>query len=163
MKGQNESWRYEIDAESIVKKDPSGRFFEEYKWSNMTSDGHPLPLSPSAANYRQRLTLDPAQIPSAPDLKDADPNMIGPITDLMTFYVDLWLPSKLGVLHKAGDHFHFHNFMPPSSWADGKRVLVGEDAIDFDMTLKSVDPPFRHRPARSQACTASEIGTPFQG
>ena len=66
--------------------------------------------------------------------------MIGPITDLMTFYVDLWLPAKLGVLRKAGDHFYFHNFMPPSSWADGKRVLVGEDAIDFDMTFRSLDP-----------------------
>jgi hypothetical protein len=140
MKGQNESWHYEIDADGIVKKDPSGRFFEEYRWSNMISDGHPLPLAPSADNYRQRLSLDPAQNPSAPDLKNADPKMIGPITDLMTFYVDLWLPAKLGVLHKPGDHFYFHNFMPPSSWADGKRVLVGEDAIDFDMTFKSFDP-----------------------
>ncbi len=29
--------------------------------------------------------------------------------------------------------------MPPSSWADGTHVLVGESAIDFDMTLKSVN------------------------
>jgi hypothetical protein len=141
MKGINESWRYEIDAEAVVKKDTSGHFFEEYQWAHMASDGKPLPLSPSAAGYRQKLTLDPSQIPSAPDLKNADPRMIGPITDLMTFYVDLWLPNKLGVLRKAGDHFYFHNFMPPASWADGQRVLVGEDAVDFDMTLKSVDPP----------------------
>lgn len=105
----------------------------------MTSNGQPIALPPSAANYRQKLTLDPAQNPSAPDLTNADPRMIGPITDLMTFYVDLWLPSKLGVLRKAGDHFYFHNPMPPSSWADGARVLVGEDVIDFDMTLKSID------------------------
>lgn len=140
MKGINESWHYEIDAEGVVKKDPAGHFFEEYRWTNMTSDGQPISLAPSAVGYRQKLTLDPAQNPSAPDLKDADPKMIGPITDLMTFYADLWLPSKLGALHKPGDHFYFHNFLPPSSWADGKRVLIGEDAIDFDMTLKSVDP-----------------------
>lgn len=140
MKGANESWRYEIDAEGVVKKDSSSRFFEEFRWTNMVSDGQPVSLAPTAVAYRQKLTLDPAQNPSAPDLRDADPKMIGPITDLMTFYVDLWLPSKLGVLRKPGDHFYFHNFMPPSSWADGKRVIIGEDAIDFDMTLKSVDP-----------------------
>ncbi len=158
MKGVNESWHYEIDAEGIVKKDSSGRFFEEFRWTNMISDGHPVSLAPSAIAYRQKLTLDPAQNPSAPDLKDADPKMIGPITDLMTFYADLWLPSKLGVLRKAGDHFYFHNFMPPSSWADGKRVLVGEDAIDFDMTFKSLDPAsstaqieIKHVPPQKQA------------
>ena len=139
MKGVNESWHYEIDAEGVVKRNPSGRFFEEYRWINMVSDGQPVALAPSADGYRQKLTLDPSQNPSAPDLKDADPKMIGPITDLMTFYVDLWLPLKLGVLRKPGDHFYFHNFMPPSSWADGKRVLVGEDAIDFEMTFKSLD------------------------
>jgi hypothetical protein len=57
----------------------------------------------------------------------------------MTFYVDLWLANKLGALKKAGDHFYFSNPMPASSWADGTHVLVGESAIDFDMTLKSVD------------------------
>ena len=57
----------------------------------------------------------------------------------MTFYSDLWLANKLGVLKKTGDHFYFRNPMPPASWADGTRVLVGEDAIDFDMTLKTMD------------------------
>lgn len=139
MKGINEDWHYEIDAEGVVKKDAAGRFFEEYQWVHMTSGGKPVSLAPSAAEYRQKLTLDPAQIPSAPDLKNADPKMVGPITDLMTFYVDLWLPAKLGVLRKAGDHFYFKSPMGPNSWADGKRVILGEDAIDFDMTLKSVD------------------------
>lgn len=42
------------------------------------------------------------------------------------------------------------------SWADGSRVLVGVDAIDFDMTLKSMDPiaktallEVKHVPPRS--------------
>lgn len=138
MKGVNESWHYEIDAEGVVKKDPSGRFVEEYQWTHMTSEGQPVTLS-TAADYRQRLTLDPGVNPSAPDLGNVDPKMVGPVTDMMTFYVDLWLPAKLGVLKKAGDHFYFRNPMGPSSWADGKNVLVGEDLIDFDLTLKSVD------------------------
>lgn len=139
MKGINEAWHYEIDAEGVVRKDASDQFFELYRWTNMTSDGQPASLLPSTADYRQRLTLDPEQNPSAPDLTKADPKMIGPITDMMTFYSDLWLANKLEVLKKAGDHFYFKNPMPPSSWADGTHVLVGEDAIDFDMTLKSVN------------------------
>ena len=51
----------------------------------------------------------------------------------------LYTSNKLGALTKAGDHFYFRNPMPASSWADGTRVLIGESAIDFDMTLKAVD------------------------
>jgi hypothetical protein len=139
MKALNESWHYEIDADGVVRKDAAGRFFEEYEWTHMTSSGQPVSLAPSAGDYRQKVTLDPEQIPAAPDLKRVDPKLIGPITDMMTFYADLWLANKLGVLKKTGDHFYFRNPIPPSSWADGTRVLVGEDAIDFDMTLKSMD------------------------
>ncbi|WP_263357028.1 hypothetical protein [Acidicapsa ligni] len=139
MKGVNETWHYEIDAEGVVKKDNAGRFFEEYQWIHMTSAGQPTSIALSSADFRQKLTLDPEQNPSAPDLTKLDPKMIGPVTDMLTFYTDLWLASKVGVLKKAGDHFYFKNPMPPSSWADGTRVIVGEDAIDFDMTLKSVD------------------------
>jgi len=122
-----------------VKKDAAGRFFEEYQWEQMKTGGQEIPLAASMADYRQRLTLDPAENPSAPDLTKVDPKAIGPITDLMTFYADLWLANKLGQLKKAGDHFYFRNPMPASSWADGTHVLVGMSAIDFDMTLKSVD------------------------
>jgi len=139
MKGTNEAWRYEIDAEGVVKKDAGGRFFEEYQWAHMTSSEQPVSLALSAGEYRQKLALDPEQIPSGPDLTKVDPKLIGPITDMMTFYADLWLANKLSVVKKAGDHFYFRNPMPPSSWADGNRVLVGEDAIDFDMTLKSMN------------------------
>jgi hypothetical protein len=138
MKGVNEAWHYEIDADGVVKKDAAGRFSEDYQWTQMKSGGQAATLA-TATDYRQRLTLDPGQNPSAPDLTHVDPKMIGPVTDMMTFYADLWLADKLGALKKAGDHFYFRNPMGPSSWADGTRVLVGEDLIDFDMTLKSVD------------------------
>lgn len=139
MKAVNEAWHYEIDAAGVVKKDASGRFFEEYHWTDMTSSRQAVSLAKSAGDYRQKLSLDPEQNPSAPNLTNVDAKLVGPITDLMTFYSDLWLASKLGVLKKAGDHFYFRNPMPPASWADGSRVLVGEDAIDFDMTLKTMD------------------------
>jgi hypothetical protein len=104
----------------------------------MTSDGKPYTMSPAMADFRQKLSLDPNAMPSVPDLTKVDPKLIGPITDLMTFYVDLWLPAKLGVVKKPGDHFYF-KLGTPSSWADGTHVLVGVSSIDFDFTLKSVD------------------------
>jgi hypothetical protein len=139
MKGINEAWHYEIEADGAVKKDAAGKFFEEYQWTKMETTRQQLPPTASAGDFRQRLTLDPDQNPSAPDLTKVDPSMIGPITDMMTFYVDLWLANKLGALKKAGDQFYFRNPMPAASWADGTHVLVGVSAIDFDMTLKSVD------------------------
>lgn len=105
MKALNESWHYEIDANGVVKKDAAGRFFEDYQWTHMTSSGQPVSLAASVGDYRQKLTLDPEQIPSAPDLTKVDAKLIGPITDMMTFYADLWLANKLGVLKKTGDHF----------------------------------------------------------
>jgi hypothetical protein len=139
MNGVNENWHYTIEADGVVKKDAAGAYFEEYQWSKMESGGQATQLSDGTAGFRQRITLDPNQNPSMPDLSKVDPKIIGPVTDLMTFYVDLWLANKLGQMKKAGDHFYFRNPMPASSWADGKYVLEGESAIDFDLTLKSVD------------------------
>ena len=139
MTAVNEAWHYTIQADGIVKKDATGAYYEEYRWSNMQSGGQPMQLSAETPAFRQHLSLDPNQNPSGPDLTKVDPRMIGPITDFMTFYVDYWLANKVGQLKKAGDHFYFRNPMPASSWADGTHVLIGESAIDFDMTLKTVD------------------------
>lgn len=139
MTGTNEAWHYTIRAEGTVKRDANGRFFEEYAWSGMESNGQSAPLRADTAEFRQRLTLDPNQMPSVPDLTKVDPKLIGPITDFMTFYTDVWLATKIGNFKKAGDHFYFANPMAASSWADGTRTVLGESAIDFDMTLKSVD------------------------
>ena len=139
MTAVNEAWHYAIQADGVVKKDATGAYYEEYRWSNMQSGGQPMQLSAETPAFRQHLSLDPNQNPSGPDLTKVDPRMIGPITDFMTFYVDYWLANKVGQLKKVGDHFYFRNPMPASSWADGTHVLIGESAIDFDMTLKTVD------------------------
>ncbi len=139
MTGSNEAWHYSVRAEGRVKRDANGKFFEEYAWTSMEANGQPALLRADTAQFRQRLTLDPDQMPSLPDLTKVDPRLIGPITDLMTFYIDFWLAGKTGQLKKAGDHFYFPNPMPGASWADGRHVVLGESAVDFDMTLKSVD------------------------
>ncbi|MGA7343513.1 MAG: hypothetical protein WBE72_11955 [Terracidiphilus sp.] len=139
MNGINESRHYTIQADGIVKKDPDGAYFEEYRWTDLVSAGQPTPLSAASQAFRQRLSLDPNSTLAPPDLSKVDPGLIGPITDFMTFYSDLWLAVKTGQLAKPGDHFYFP-YGAPASWADGSRVLVGESSIDFDLTLKSVDP-----------------------
>jgi len=138
MTGVNESWHYTIEADGVVKKDDAGTYFDEYSWSHMVSDGQPYPLAPGSEAFRQRLTLDPNVNPVAPDLIKVDPKLIGPISDFMTFNVDLWLALKTGQLNRPGDHFYVKDGTP-HSWADGSRVLVGESSIDFDLTWKSTD------------------------
>jgi hypothetical protein len=138
MTAINEDWHYSLRAEGTVKKNDAGSYFEEYRWTDMTSDGKPYTMAPSMTDFRQKLSLDPKAMPSMPDLAKVDPSLIGPITDMMTFYVDLWLPAMMGVVKKPGDHYYF-KLGTPSSWADGSHVLTGVSSIDFDFTLKSVD------------------------
>lgn len=138
MTADNDGWRYTAEASGITKKTPSGAFVEEFRWTSMTSDGKQLALSPAMTAFRQTLSLDPSWMPGGPSLGSADPKMTGPITDLFTFYVDLWLINKIGFLHRAGDHFHVPN-PQPASWADGTRVILGKDHIDFDLNIQSLD------------------------
>lgn len=139
MTASNDDWHYTVLATSVVQKNPDGVFVESVQWSGMTSNGQPVMLAPGSADFRQPLSLDTRRNPSGPNLSHVDPRLVGPVTDLMTFYVDLWLANKIGIFQHAGDHFYVPN-PQPSSWADGTRVLTGEDLIDFDVTLQSIDP-----------------------
>jgi hypothetical protein len=138
MKGNNDGWTYEVRATGVVKKDANGHNVEEYAWSDFKSNA-PMSLSPQSLSFRQTLSLDPAVQPSIPNLSQVQPFLIGPITDLLTFYSDLWLAIGQSDLKHAGDHAYV-KFGGPSSWADGNYVILGEDSIDFDLTLKSLDP-----------------------
>jgi hypothetical protein len=137
MKASNDGWNYEIQANGIVKKNAAGHFVEEYAWSDFKSEA-PMTLSPASLNFRQALSLDPAISPSVPNLSVVQPFLIGPITDMLTFYADLWMATKQSTLVRAGDHAYV-KFGGPISWADGTYTIVGEDSIDFDLTLRNVD------------------------
>ena len=137
MKAVNEGRHYEIEADGAVKKDPSG-YYEEYAWSQLNTDPPKATLTGASLAFRQPVTLDPNHPPMMPNLSKLEPLMIGPVTDLMTFYVDLWLAEKTGQLMRAGDHFYVKHGTP-ASWADGHYVVLGEDSIDFDLTLKDVN------------------------
>ncbi|HKH99031.1 MAG TPA: hypothetical protein VJ999_07985 [Candidatus Sulfotelmatobacter sp.] len=138
MKGINEDRHYEIQADGIVIKDSAGTYFEEYRWSNLISDNQKTALPPASRDFRQQVTLDPNHSCAFPNLSQVDHRLIGPITDLMSFYADLRLAVRTGKLAHPGDHFCFKR-SAPNSWADGTHVLIGEDAIDFDLTLKDVN------------------------
>ncbi len=139
MTATNDDWHYTADASGTTKKMANGNYTEEFRWTGMKSNGQPVTLTPPTVQFRQSLSLDPNMMPSGPDLNKVDPKMVGPILDLMTFYVDLWLVNKIGILQHAGDHFYLPG-PQTNSWADGTHVLVGKDRFDFDLNLDSIDP-----------------------
>jgi hypothetical protein len=137
MKGSNDGWNYEVQANGVVKKDAKGHFVEEYAWSDFKSSAA-MTMSPASLNFRQTISLDPATPPSIPNLSVVQPFLIGPITDMLTFYADLWMAAKQSTLAHAGDHTYIKLGIP-ASWADGNYVILGEDCVDFDLTLKDVN------------------------
>src|SRR5262249_39597616 len=132
---RSDTLRYSAWADGVVRKDSLGRFIEDFEWSHLVRNGRGVQLA-TGQSVRQRLTLSP-EFMLPPDVARPDPQLIGPVLDLLTFYVDLWLSAKMP-LARAGDHAHMPR-STPNSWADGRYVLVGEDAIDFDITLTAVD------------------------
>ncbi len=137
--GHEDMVRYDARARAVVKRDPSGVFFEEFVWSDVHVNGQAFPPSPAGQEFRQRLSLSPEYKISIPDLSKVQPILIGPITDLLTFYVDLRLAMKEKGLVRGGDHAYV-KYGVPSSWADGMYTVLGQSAIDFDITLQAIDP-----------------------
>ena len=130
--------RYTASAVTTAVKDSAGHFSENVDWSTVIANGTPKPLTPANSHGVQWVTLDTAVMPRIPNLQLAHPSLIGPMLDLMTFYVDLQLAARQPGLRRAGDHQYVHINIP-ASWADGRQVIVGQDAIDFDLTLTRVD------------------------
>jgi hypothetical protein len=136
--GHQGTLRYEAHAEGVVKKAASGVFFEEFAWKDLHVNGQPFPLSQASQDLRESVSLAPGFPFAIPDLSKPQPILIGPITDLLAFYADTMLTMSQKDLVHAGDHVYVKNGTP-NSWADGFRVVFGQDAIDFDVTLQAVD------------------------
>src|SRR5215467_6719382 len=132
MKGRNNDHTYQIRLTAVIKRRADGQFVEEYAWSEFAVDGVPEALTPASREFRQAVTLaGGAPFIMMPDLSKVQLGLIGPVTDLLTFYADLFLATHAGQLREPGDRFVFANPIA-ASWADGTRVLIGEDSIDFD-------------------------------
>lgn len=130
--------KYSARTSGIVRKEPGSGFYEELEWTALVVDGDPVDLPQPSRIFRERLSLAPDAVMRIPSLAQLHPNLIGPVLDLLNIYADLALAARMDGLANAGDHVRFdHN--RPNSWADGRFVLVGEDAIDFDLTLSELD------------------------
>jgi hypothetical protein len=130
--------RYEARVSGAVKKNAAGVFVEELAWSDLSVNGQPTALTPASEQFRETLSLAPDYGLSIPDLSEVQPVLIGPITDLLAFYSDVQLAMRQKSLLKAGDHVYVKHGTP-NSWTDGTYVVFGQDAIDFDIVLKSID------------------------
>lgn len=126
---------YEAEADGVVEKDAAGHFYEEYQWSGVIWDGRSATVAP---DFRQILSLDPGSRRQLPDLRRAGTALVGPTLDLFTFYADLGMAVQQIGLKNVGDHAYVKHG-GPNSWAAGEGLILGEDAIDFDLTVQSVD------------------------
>jgi hypothetical protein len=139
MDGTNQGERYSVAADVRVERTDAGLPVEHFAWSELRVEGRPVELNAASAAFRQSVSLAPDYINSVPPLGGLESYLIGPVTDLTNFYSDLWLAGKLSAgLTKPGDHVAFP-FGQPASWADGTMVTLGEDSIDFDVTLVALD------------------------
>jgi hypothetical protein len=137
MHGENDGWVYTVDATSQVQQDAAGNGYEAIHWSHLQTNLN-MHLSQASLEFEQTLSLSaPQKYLAVPDLSKVQPMLVGPITDLLTFYSDLCLATQYN-LPAAGQHAFFAG-KKPNSWADGHRTLLGQDAIDFVITLDTVD------------------------
>jgi hypothetical protein len=137
MAGDNDGRRYTIRATDTVKRDTDGHFYEEIGWSDLTSNAQQT-LAPASLAMRQTVSLDdPVSYMKVPNLANVQPLLIGPITDTLTFYSDLLLAMK-AKLAQAGQTAYVPR-TTPNSWADGQRILLGQDVVDFSLRVESVN------------------------
>jgi hypothetical protein len=138
MTGDNDSWQYTIRATDIVRRDTSGRYYEEIAWSDLTSNAQQA-LTPASLALRQTVSLDdPASYMKVPNLANVQPVLIGPITDTLTLYSDLLLAMQAKLVQPGQTAYVSRT--TPNSWADGQRVLLGQDVVDFSLKVETVNP-----------------------
>src|SRR5689334_21068695 len=97
MRAQNSGTTYEVRITGTTKMTSDGRFVEEFVWSDMVRNGAPLALPDTSLAFRLAITLAGGAPFEFPDLSKAR-GLIGPVTDLMTFYSDLFLAMHQGAL-----------------------------------------------------------------
>jgi hypothetical protein len=137
MTGDNDSWQYTIHATVVVKRDTNRRYYEEIRWSDLTSNAGQV-LTPASLALAQTLSLDdPVSYMKVPNLASVQPLLIGPITDTLTLYSDLLLAMQAKLVQPGQAAYVART--TPNSWADGHYVLLGQDVVDFSLKVEKVD------------------------
>jgi hypothetical protein len=138
MKAENNGAKYQVLITSTTRKKGDGSFVEEVGWSDLVSDGKPRVLTSTAEAFRLEVTLGGGLPFVMPDLSTL-PGLVGPVLDVLTFYADQFLAIHRGAaLQGPGDRVFVEMDLVPS-WADGQRVLLGEDHIHIEISLIRVD------------------------
>ncbi len=138
MRGENNGSTYAVRLRSLVSRGSDGRLGEEQAFSDIGPEGQERALPSGGGDFRVRVTMKKGGAPFVmPDLSTAR-GLVAPVLDLLTFYSDLFLAINVGNLREAGDRVHVPN-PTAASWADGTSVLVGEDAVDFEIQLRALD------------------------
>jgi hypothetical protein len=131
---------YEARAEGVVSKDATGVPVENLAWTDLSIDDNQIRLSAASRAFREPLSLAQGAKLGIGDLYHVQAGLVGPVTDLLTFYADVKIAMNQHNLVHPGDHAYV-SFGAPSSWADGTRIILGQDSIDFAVMLKSIDAP----------------------
>jgi hypothetical protein len=137
--GRASTTEYEARVEGTVRKDASGAFAENLAWTDLNVNDEQVRLSAGSRAFHEPLSLALGTKLSLPSLAGVQPALLDPISDLLTFYADLKIAINQHALTRAGDHAYVP-YGAPVSWADGKHVILGQDAVDFEVTLQSIDP-----------------------
>ncbi|MFC1745855.1 hypothetical protein ACFL35_17820 [Candidatus Riflebacteria bacterium] len=140
MNGFNDGKRYQAISRHVVKK-KAGTFFEEVTWISFKSGKKVIDIKPMK-KFVQIISLDQNFKVVFPDIRKIEGKMrkyiVGPIFDLLTFYVDL----NPGLFYAKIDELEngypiVFPFNKKSSWADGQFIILGEDCIDFRVTFQN--------------------------
>src|SRR5262249_19576380 len=102
MKGSENETTYEVRMTATTATRTDGQFFESLAWSDSKIDGQPRPLSAEAQQFRLAVTTEGVMPFALPDLSKAE-GLIGPVTDAMTFYADLFIARRQSGLRQPGD------------------------------------------------------------
>jgi hypothetical protein len=130
---------YAATAKGVVKRDDMGRLFEELEWPELVWNGTPVQIPPANQQFRQILSLSPDRMLAAPDVSRALPRLVALTFDLRSFYADAWAAMQQPTLRFTGNHTVVLNHGDTNSWADGARVILGEDSTDLEITLDDVN------------------------
>src|SRR5712672_4607965 len=130
---------YAATAKSVVKRDDMGRLFEEFAWSDLASNGMPVQMPPADQQFRPILSLQSEQNPALPDVARIPPRLVDPMRDLLTFYADAWMLMQQPSIRRQGDRSVVFNHGDTASWADGTRVVLGEDTTDLEITIDDLN------------------------
>ncbi|MFZ4714589.1 MAG: hypothetical protein ACOYL6_12780 [Bacteriovoracaceae bacterium] len=127
---------YRVLARAVVTQDENEHYSEEFSWSDLSLDEKKIPLNDLSIKPL-KLSLAPKTPISVPNYSGYHPALMIPALDLTTIYADLRLAHRYAHLDVGEQRVVKHGV--PVSWADGKHLLVAEDAIDFVITLVKKD------------------------